>query len=204
MRVLLDYGGVLVDHRDERERADVLGADPAADPYPGWIAYFAFTAGLVDEAGYLDLLGRLTGADRAACREYVAQTWLDPSFPADRRRALADLAAEHEVVLHSNMGAPWVRLVLDDYGVRDCFADLVVSSEVGRRKPHPAGYRRALGDADPADAAMVSDEADEDLAMADWFGLRTVLVGADPDAGYEPDRRADEFTAVPSLLRTLP
>lgn len=203
MRVLLDYGGVLVDHRDEREHASVLGADPEADPYPGWIAYFAFTAGLVDETGYLDLLGRLTGADREACREYVSRTWLDPSFPVERRQALRDLAADHEVVLHSNMAAPWVRRVLGEHGVRDCFADLVVSSEVGRRKPHPAGYRRALGDADPAGVAMVSDEADEDLAMADWFGVRTVLVGTGPGAGYDPDYRVEGLAAVPSLFRDL-
>jgi hypothetical protein len=58
--------------------------------------------------------------------------------------------------------------------------------------------------ADPAGATTASDEADDDLAMADWFGLRTVLVGADPEAGYEPERRVDDFAAVPALLADLP
>jgi len=82
MRVLPDYGGVLAFHGDEREHAGVLGVDPETDPYPGWVAYFAFRDGLVTtEAGYLDLLSTLIGADRTACREYVARTWRSPEVP---------------------------------------------------------------------------------------------------------------------------
>lgn len=35
MRVVLDYGGVLVDHIDEREFAHLLGVSPSQKPYPG-------------------------------------------------------------------------------------------------------------------------------------------------------------------------
>lgn len=38
MRVVLDYGGVIVDHVDEREYADLLGVSPDTYPYPGWLA----------------------------------------------------------------------------------------------------------------------------------------------------------------------
>jgi len=57
MRVVLDYGGVVVDHSDEREYAHLLGVDPNQDPYPGWLAYYLFRAGFLNsEAQYVELL----------------------------------------------------------------------------------------------------------------------------------------------------
>ena len=32
MQLVLDYGGVIVEHDDERDHADVLGVDPKATP----------------------------------------------------------------------------------------------------------------------------------------------------------------------------
>jgi len=47
MRLVLDYGGAVVDHADEREYAHLLDVSPDRDPYPGWLAYFLFRAGFL-------------------------------------------------------------------------------------------------------------------------------------------------------------
>jgi FMN phosphatase YigB (HAD superfamily) len=203
MRVLLDYGGVIAFHGDEREHADVLDADPTADPYLPWIAYFAFRDGFVTtEAGYVDLLSALTGADRAACREYVARTWRSPEMPEANVAAVEALASEHELYVHGNMALPWIDAVLEEHGIRDCFAELVVSSDVGRSKPHPRGYLRCLEGLDDSErVVMVSDEYDEDLFVASALGIETVWVEQDEeDPVREPDHTVGSLVAVPELL----
>jgi FMN phosphatase YigB (HAD superfamily) len=201
VHLVLDYGGVIVEHGDERDAADVLGVDPDADPYPGWLAYFAFREGLVQTtAGYVELLSTLTGAPEDACREYLAQTWLDPTFPAAHEAVLRDLAADHTLVLFGNMARPWIETVLTEHGVRECFDDLVVSSDLQRSKPHPRGYVECLPEGDDP-VAFVSDEYNEDLLMGETFGMTSVWLERDDETPYrEPDIRISSFTDLPAVL----
>lgn len=202
MRVVLDYGGVLADHVDEREYADLLGVSPEQDPYPGWLAYYLFRTGFLDsEAEYVDLLSTLTGASEDVCLEYVERTWLDPDFPAEREAVLADLAAEHSLFVFSNMVKPWMESVLREHGVLDRFDELVVSSDIERPKPHPRGYQRCTEGVD-GDVVMVSDEFNEDLLMAQCFGMTTVWVENDEDEPpyQEPDYTIEDVTALPGVL----
>ena len=203
MHLVLDYGGVVVEHGDEREHAHVLGVDPGTDPYPGWPAYFAFRDGFVQStAEYVDLLSTLTGASREACHEYVERTWLDPEFPEAHADVLRDLASEHTLVLFSNMARPWIEAVLSEYGVRECFDDLVVSSDLRRPKPHPRGYFECLPDGDER-VVMVSDEYNEDLMMAETVGMTSVWVENDDETPYrEPDARISTFADLPDVLAT--
>lgn len=204
MRVVLDYGGVLVDHVDEREYAHLLGVSPDRDPYPGWLAYYLFRAGFLDGQGqYVDLLSTLTGATEAECVEYVERTWLDPHFPEENEAILADLASRHSLVLFSNMAEPWVEAVLRRHGVRDLFDSVLVSSELGRPKPHPRGYHRCTEGVD-GEVVMVSDECNEDLLMARCFGMTTVWVENDEEVPYrEPDHAIDDLAVLPGLLERI-
>ena len=203
-RIVLDYGGVLVDHVDEREYAHLLGVDPDRDPYPGWLAYYLFRAGFLETEGqYLELLSTLAGASETACVEYVEHTWLDPDFPEERRALLRELADDHSLVLFSNMAKPWVERVLARYGVGELFDSLLVSSELQRPKPHPKGYVLAMEDADGA-TLMVSDEFDEDLLMAQCLGMTTVWIENDDEDPYRrPAYTIDEFGELRSVLRRL-
>jgi FMN phosphatase YigB (HAD superfamily) len=205
MRVVLDYGGVLAEHDDERDYADLLGVSPEADPYPGWLAYYLYRSGFLNsEAAYVDLLSTLTGASEDACIEYVERTWLDPQFPAEHEAFLEELADEHSLYIFSNMVKPWMETVLRDHGVLDCFDELVVSSDIERPKPHPRGYQRCTEGAD-GEVVMVSDEFNEDLLMAQTFGMTTVWVENDEDAPpyREPDFTIDDVTALPGILERM-
>ncbi|WP_121823011.1 HAD family hydrolase [Halostella salina] len=203
MHLVLDYGGVIVEHGDEREQAHVLGVDPETDPYPGWIAYFAFRNGFVQTtAGYVDLLSTLTGASPEACREYVETTWIDPAFPEEHVDVLRELANDHTLVLFSNMARPWIETVLSEHGVLDCFDDLVVSSDLQRPKPHPKGYFECLPENDES-VVMVSDEYNEDLMMAEAVGMSSVWVEHDDETPYrDPDARISTFGELPGVLST--
>lgn len=204
MRVVLDYGGILVDHVDEREYAHLLGVSPDQDPYPGWLAYYLFRAGFLNtQDQYIDLLSTLTGAPPEDCVEYVNQTWLDPDFPTARQAILAELASQHSLVLFSNMAKPWVETVLQRHGVREMFDELIVSSELNRPKPHPRGYVRSMDGAEGA-VVMVSDECNEDLLMAQCLGMTTIWVENPDEEPYrQPDHTIDDFESLGSVLETI-
>ena len=204
MRVVLDYGGVLVDHIDERECAHLLGVSPDQDPYPGWLAYYLFRAGFLDsEEQYVDLLSTLTGATEAECAEYLDRTWLDPHFPEENREILAELGARHSLVLFGNMVKPWIETVLRRYEVRDVFDSLFVSSELERPKPHPRGYQLCT-DGVEDEIVMVSDEFNEDLLMAHCFGMTTIWVENDEEVPHQtPDYTIDGLTSLPAVLEEI-
>ncbi|MFC4987422.1 HAD family hydrolase [Saliphagus infecundisoli] len=201
MYLVLDYGGVIVEHCDEREQAHVLDVDPETDPYPGWLAYFAFRDGFVQNtADYVDLLSTLTEASHEACHEYLEKTWLDPEFPEEHVGILRELATDHTLVLFSNMARPWIETVLSEHGVLDCFHDLVVSSDLRRPKPHPKGYYECLPEDDER-VAFVSDEYNEDLMMGETFDMTSVWIENDEETPYrEPDVRVSTFSDLPDVL----
>lgn len=205
MRIVLDYGGVIVHHADEREHAHLLGVSPDEDPYPGWLAYFLYSAGFLNsEAEYLEILSTLTGARDVDCRTYLDRTWLDPHFPAENEAVLADLAADHSLVLFGNMVQPWIETVLQRHGVLECFESLVVSSEIERSKPHPRGYHRCTDGVDD-EIVMVSDEYNEDLLMAETFAMTSVWVENDDDEEpyRDPDYTIDALASLPSVLERI-
>lgn len=205
MRVLLDYGGVIVHNPDEREYADRLGISPDDDPYPGWLAYYLFRSGFLDtQDQYIDVLSTLTGASEAACLDYLEQTWLDPVFPPAHEAVLEELSQQHSLVLFGNLVKPWVETVLEAHDVRDCFDEVIVSSDIERPKPHPRGYFLGMEDAD-GELVMVSDEFNEDLMMAQCLGMTTIWVeNPDDETPYRrPDHVVDDLTAVPALLAEI-
>lgn len=204
MRVVLDYGGVIVEHSDEREYAHLLGVSPDREPYPGWLAYYLFRVGfLQSQDEYVDLLSTLTGATKDQCVEYGNRTWLDAHFPDEHREILAELATRHSLVLFGNLAKPWVEEVLRRNDVLDCFDSLFVSSELERPKPHPRGYHRCTEGVDGG-IVMVSDEFNEDLLMARCFGMTTVWVENDEENPYqEPDYTIEGLTSLLAILDTI-
>lgn len=204
MRIVLDYGGVIVDHVDEREYAHLLGISPDEEPYPGWLAYYLFRAGFLNtEAEYISLLSTLTGAPEADCVEYVDHTWRDPAVPKPHVATLEALATEHSLVLFGNMAKPWVDAVLREHEVRDLFDSLLVSSELERPKPHPRGYVRSMEGAD-GPVVMVSDEFNEDLLMAQCLGMTTVWVENDAEEPYRrPEYVIDGLDGLRPVLEEM-
>jgi HAD superfamily hydrolase (TIGR01509 family) len=89
-------------------------------------------------------------------------------------------------------------------GTGDCIDSHVTSIDVGWRKPHPAMFQRALAElrVDPAEAVMVGNSMEADIAPAKALGLRTVLVRSRDasSADVEPDATVDEMTELPATL----
>jgi len=91
-------------------------------------------------------------------------------------------------------------------GVDDCIDAIVTSLDVGWRKPHPAMFEQALAAlaVRPAEAVMVGNSRDADIAPAKRLGLRAILVRSRnvDGAEEEPDAIIDEPRELPAVLRS--
>jgi HAD superfamily hydrolase (TIGR01549 family) len=108
---------------------------------------------------------------------------LDPAAPI----VLAELAREFPVVLVSNFDhPPYVHRVLEREGIADYFAEVVISADVGVKKPDPRIFAGPLErlQLQPHRVVYVGD-APEDVAAAVAAGVRPILV-----------RRGVAFTAA--------
>jgi putative hydrolase of the HAD superfamily len=226
--VFLDWGGTLMDDEWSDEiafegfRAGLTALDrdglPAAD---------AFTAYLTDHEAELfpasdddehDLVAVMTTAFRRQgvdlrdddLRVYLRATsdvWSSYYVLAASTHALLETlrARGLKLALVSNTVSPrWlVEPVLERMGLVERMDAIVLSSEVGKRKPHPAIFERALDELGvaPADALFVGDRLKADVLGASRVGMKTVQAlwfrADDAPVEVEPDYQA--FTQMDVL-----
>jgi len=115
-------------------------------------------------------------------------------FPEHHAGLLADLRGGHRLAVVSNFDyAPTARLVLEREGVAGLFDAVVVSDEVGWRKPLPLIFETALDrlGVRAGDALFVGDRLDIDVAGARGVGMTTVWINREaaavPDGHMPPD-----------------
>jgi putative hydrolase of the HAD superfamily len=182
-----------------RERYEPLFWAPGAVEeleYPGLVRQFLRDFGIeVDE----EELTRFLEAEHAAwnpARQLAAHT--PALLEALRERGL-------KLGLVSNAFDPgWLlHRDLEQMGLAERLDFAVFSSEVGKRKPHPAIFERALEalEVDAADAVFVGDRLYEDVHGAGELGMTTVQAlwfrADEHPEGGEPDFQA--FTQMDVL-----
>jgi putative hydrolase of the HAD superfamily len=91
--------------------------------------------------------------------------------------ALERLSRHARLGIISNLPHDSLFYELEAYGIRDLFDPVVVSYEVGFRKPHPAIYQEALrrANAKAKDSIFVSHDAEE-VKGAENVGMKGILV----------------------------
>jgi putative hydrolase of the HAD superfamily len=110
------------------------------------------------------------------------------------RESLLRIQGQYSIAVISNSDGR-IDAVLDRCGIRDCFASVTDSGNVGHEKPHPAVFEAALNQmkADPADSLYVGDLYSVDYVGARKAGMDAVLL--DVSGAY----RDKEFPRVASL-----
>ncbi len=175
--------------------------------------------GVVDEVDYTALMGELLGEpspeelDAFLAAEHA--TWAPARRLGERSLGLLDALRVRglRLGLVSNAFDPgWlVRADLAEMGLSERLDVAVLSSEVGKRKPHPEPFRQALAalDTAPEHALFVGDSRYHDVKGAGEAGLTTVQalwfrVDDDP-RGAEPDYQAvapDDILAIVDAVST--
>lgn len=100
-------------------------------------------------------------------------------FPPDHRELLLNLSRRYRLGIVSNFDyAPVAQWILDRERVTDFFQAVVVSADVGWRKPKPAIFEAALSrlGVGPREALFVGDRADIDVLGAKAVGMAAAWV----------------------------
>lgn len=157
-------------------------------------------------------------------RDALAQAWtrihMDVlrealTTPAHHEAVLATLALEHRLGICSNFShGETARAILAESGLDRHLSAIVVSQEVGLRKPRPeifASVADALGLA-PREMLHVGDDLRADVGGAARAGMRTVWMTRriqDPEAalaahdGPRPDFALEDLLDLPVLVARL-
>jgi putative hydrolase of the HAD superfamily len=144
---------------------------------------------------------------QAAMAEQMRQLRCAMEFPEENRAALDSLRSAYRMAVLSNFDyGPTVEAALTDFGVRDCFEIVVVSADVGWRKPHPEIFRETLRRMriDARQAIFVGDTPDADVAGPQNVGMDTIWIdrGAAslPPSVSPPTYTVSSFAEVARLL----
>jgi HAD superfamily hydrolase (TIGR01509 family) len=180
-----------------------------------------FVPGSVEEVEYPELIRDLLGGfgvelddeelDRFLAAEHAA--WAPARQLGAHTQALLDSLRGRGLLtgLVSNAFDPGWLLHRDlaDMGIAERLDAAVFSSEVGKRKPHPAIFEAALSrlGVEPDEALFVGDRRYEDVRGAKELGMTTVQAlwfrADDDERGIDPDYEAFTAMDVLNVVRRL-
>lgn len=151
------------------------------------------------ELGVEDAGALARGAWSAYLDEWPRQT----EFFAETPRVLDALRGRYKLgVITNYMDGPTCQLVFDKLGYRETFDALVVSAEVGYRKPSRVIFEHALRETGsrPENCVMVGDLYEADIVGANNMGMKSVLV----DVYDSQQHRYEEATTAVRSIGELP
>ena len=125
------------------------------------------------------------------------------------RKILEELSRRYVLGAISNAVGPWPRAFLQLEGLEPLFKAIVISSEVGWRKPHRRPFELALSQMGlrPEEVVHVGDSPSEDVAGAKAVGMRAILFlrpGSEPEAwDVEPDAIVGSLAELVELISLL-
>ncbi len=203
------------------DRDGLPGHDETAERFRERYVPLLWQPGSVDEVEYPEMVRELLESfgvalagdelDRFLAAEHAA--WEPARVMGAHTHALLDSLRERGLGtgLVSNAFDPgW--LLHEDLarmGLAERLDAAVFSSEVGKRKPHPAVFEAALSrlGVEPADALFVGDRRYEDVRGAGELGMTTVQAlwyrADDDERGVEPDFEAFTPMDVLNVVRRL-
>ena len=188
--IVLDFNGVIAS--DINAAARSLGKfwgrplNPA-EAHARWRPlYLKASLGQVPVEQFWKELRVSFGLAPAYSREEEAR-WLSSIVPleTDVARTLAKFGGRYTLGLLSNYVGSWARSLLAKWGITDLFRGILISSDMGVRKPDLAPYREIcrMLEVKPEAALYVADE-EEDLVAAERVGMFPVFIpGEDRESG---------------------
>jgi putative hydrolase of the HAD superfamily len=139
---------------------------------------------------------------------FVPMMQMEPYVP----KLLKQLKTEnkYKIGLVSNFALPIaVKKTLEKFDIAKYFDALIISGDIGWRKPSPRIFKKALQslNAKASETVFIGDSSRHDIEGAKNSGMRTILVkkasmNEDEEIG-NPDKRISELKELPKALSEL-
>jgi HAD superfamily hydrolase (TIGR01509 family) len=187
--IVLDFNGVIASDINAAARSlgKFWGAPlKPAEAYARWRPlYLKASLGQIPVEQFWKELRASFGLTPAYSRE-EENRWLSSIVPleTDVVHTLAKLGGRYTLGLLSNYVGSWARTLLAEWGLTDMFRGILISSDMGVRKPDLAAYQKIcrLLEVRPEAAVYVADE-EEDVVAAERVGMLPIfLPGEDPES----------------------
>jgi HAD superfamily hydrolase (TIGR01549 family) len=143
----------------------------------------------------------------AAIAEQMRQLRHAMEFPEENRAALDALRSKYRMAVLSNFDyGPTVEAALADFGIHDRFEVIVVSADVGWRKPHPEIFRETLRrmGVGAHEAVFVGDTPEADVVGPQAVGMDVIWIDRGnaplPPSVTPPTHTVSSFAEVADLL----
>lgn len=118
---------------------------------------------------------------------------------------LRELRKTYKLGVISNSMSGASKDFLEREGLASYFEVIVLSRDVGIRKPDPKIFSIALWrlGVKPSEAVHIGNSPEEDVAGAKGAGMKTVLLGKEEQAKVRPDLTVRSIADLPSALRRI-
>jgi HAD superfamily hydrolase (TIGR01549 family) len=143
----------------------------------------------------------------AAIGEQMRQLRGAMEFPEENRAALDALRSKYRMAVLSNFDyGPTVEAALAGFGIHDWFDAIVVSADVGWRKPHPEIFWEALRriGIGPGHVIFVGDTPEADVLGPQGVGMDVIWIDRGnaslPPGAAPPTHTVSSFAEVAALL----
>ena len=198
--IVLDFNGVISSDLNAAARSlgDLLGVPlKPEEAYARWRPiYLQASLGRISVEEYWRELRSSFGLlpDYSPAEDDRWLSWLVPLEP-DMAQTLTTLGQRYTLGLLSNHVGVWTRKLLTRWGFMDMFRAVLVSSDMGIRKPVLAVYREICRrlKVNPGSAVYVADE-EEDVVAAEKVGMFPIFIpGEDRESkvGTKIERLSD-------------
>ena len=165
---------------------------------------------LLDSRGFItrfirDFVPDMSAQDvERACELYDEAFFPALSLVGGAKEILDYLSGRYRLALVTDGTKQWQERKLSHLGIKDCFASVVISGEVGTSKLNPDNFRMALS-GDESAVYVVGDRLETDIRGGNSIGATTILFkngvfDYERDSPDVPDHTITSLTELKSLL----
>ena len=140
-------------------------------------------------------------------RELYFRSFVSELLPG-AEEVLRALHGRYLLAAISNSISSWPRRFLEEHGLAGYLRAIVISGEVGWRKPHRRIFEVALSElgVEPSEAVHVGDSIEEDVRGAKAVGMKAILLAPDvlkTGPGVEADAVVGSLYDIPAVLAEM-
>ena len=199
--ILLDAMGVIFEEGDDVNRLlipFIREHSPSADEGQIDDLYMEASAGHITAPAFWEELGLGDQYPEIEARYLSRSFRLDHGFRTNAQKLLH----QYSLAMISNDVAEWSAYLREYFDLDRYFRAIIVSGEVGHRKPDPAIFKDFLErtQADARNCVLVDDRA-RNLHAAAELGFRTILfMRPDSEVSFKPDAVVCSFDELPDAV----
>lgn len=179
--IFIDWGYTFVKGFKEREEKLNKILKPLKTNWkefsPYWRNFYILrSAGKIKSDEELEMIIQRVTKKEIPIKKIIEITIESQIIPTEHIKIVRKLKKKYKVGILSNNVQEWVEKVIKNYKIEKLFNALIISSEIGVRKPNALIYYEALKkfSVKPKESIFVADEVAEDLVTAAGLGIKTI------------------------------